>query len=268
MDAETALVLFGSAQLAQRVLGPTLDYLGEGMKQWAEKRVENIRRIIENADKKLGESADIKVPVPPRVLKGIIDEGSFCEEQVATDYLGGVLASSKTGVSRDDRGATLVALIARLSTYQLRSHYIFYSTAQSLLVGLDENIGDPAARTRHGRIFVPFSVYVPAMEFESGEDPDAILSHVLTGLEAEELIEGMWRFGPVEYLRSVAHGVKEAGIVLQVSLTGIELFLWAHGLGHLGRGTFFDPSQSFETDIPISLQGGSVKIADLKSASD
>lgn len=265
MDMETALVLFGSAQLAQRVLGPTLDYLGEGMKLWSEKRVHNIRHIFANADRKLGDRADERIGVSPRVLKGIIEDGSFCDEQVASDYLGGVLASSKSGISRDDRGARLVALIARLSTYQLRSHYIFYSIARTLLLGLEENIGDGTIRSKHGRIFVPFSVYVPAMEFEGGEELEVLIQHVITGLVAEGLIEDPWMAGTVDLIQKLAPGAKEAGIIFQVSLVGIELFLWAHGLGHVGREAFLDPGQSFESDIPISLPPGSAKVADLAS---
>lgn len=32
----------GSAKLVEKLLGPTADYLGEGLRQWTEKRVENV----------------------------------------------------------------------------------------------------------------------------------------------------------------------------------------------------------------------------------
>jgi hypothetical protein len=76
---------------------------------------------------------------------------------VSTEYFGGVLASSRTEVGRDDRGAAFVALIGRLSSYQIRSHYFFYT-------------------------FVPMQSYASAMEFGEDENFDVLLSHVLFGL--------------------------------------------------------------------------------------
>ena len=118
-------IALGGKDLVVKLLGPTAEYLGNGMKGFAERRVENVGKIFSNASKKLGSKLEDTGGVPPKVLKGIVEDGSFADDFLAVDYFGGVLASSRTGISRDDRGAYFNSLISRLSTYQLRAHYMF-----------------------------------------------------------------------------------------------------------------------------------------------
>jgi hypothetical protein len=91
-------------ELLGKVVGPTASCLGEFGRDWVKKRVENVRRILEAAERKIPDSPDGARAVSPRVLKHVIDDGSFCEEPVATEYFGGVLASSKSEGGSDDRG--------------------------------------------------------------------------------------------------------------------------------------------------------------------
>lgn len=266
MDPQTVLALFGSvggAQVLVRVLGPTADYLGNELQDWTKRRRENVARILENADMKLDD--DVEGAVSPRVLAGIMNEGSFNDAEVAVDYLGGVLASSKSGVSRDDRGATFTALVNRLSTYELRTHYILYSIARSLLLGTQENFADSGVRLSN-RVFVPNQAYVTAMDFSDDERFEIIAPHVFWGLHRENLIGDAWAYGSPRALGAITLGAlaNEPGIVFEVSMPGIELFLWAHGLGRYGFPAFTDAemSMAFETGIPIGTKG-SLRVTDL-----
>lgn len=116
----------------QKLLGPTADYLGGELQEFTKRRIENFGKIFQNADQKLGDRSNTHGSVPPRVLKEILNEGSYSEDESATEYFGGVLASSRTSIGRDDRGARIAKLVARLSTYQLRSHLLIYSTIRHL----------------------------------------------------------------------------------------------------------------------------------------
>src|SRR6266567_7917518 len=122
MEPATGLTILGtavgSAKIVEKLLGPTAEYLGDGLKSWTEKRVENTKRIFQHATKLLGDRIETAGGVPPKVLKGILDEGSFCDDELSAEYFGGVLASSRSGVSRDDRGAAFIALLGRLTTYE------------------------------------------------------------------------------------------------------------------------------------------------------
>jgi hypothetical protein len=57
--------------------------------------------------------------VSPRVL-GFLVQASLCEDELFAEYYGGVLASARGPSGRDDRGASMMSLIGRLSTYQVR----------------------------------------------------------------------------------------------------------------------------------------------------
>lgn len=164
METATGLTILGtavgSAKLVEKVLGPTAEYLGEGLRSWTEKRVENTKRIFQHAAMLLGDKVDTPGAVPPKVLKGILDDGSFCDDQLAAEYFGGVLASSRSNVSRDDRGAAFIALLGRLTTYQIRTHFIFYHVIKSLYEGQPIGISTSEERNQL-QTFIPSTVIFP-----------------------------------------------------------------------------------------------------------
>src|ERR1043166_8770153 len=102
MDLGTGLTLLGASSLAAKLLGPTFDYMGEGLKVGTQKGVANVGRIFTSAAKKLGPKLEEPGGVQPKVLKGILTEGAFCDDPLAAEYFGGVLASARSGNSRDD----------------------------------------------------------------------------------------------------------------------------------------------------------------------
>jgi len=79
----------------QKLLGPTADYLGEGLKDFTQKRVEAIGQIFRKAEQRLGQQLESSGEVPPKVLKSILDEGSYCNNPLAIEYFGGILATSR-----------------------------------------------------------------------------------------------------------------------------------------------------------------------------
>ena len=73
MEQGTGLTILGgaigSAKLIERILGPTADYLGKEIQSWTEKRLNNVKNIFSNAEKKLGKEIEKNGTVPPKVLK-------------------------------------------------------------------------------------------------------------------------------------------------------------------------------------------------------
>jgi hypothetical protein len=122
---------------------------------FAQRRMENIGKIFQNATRKLGDKIEKPGMVPPKVLKAVLDEGSFCDDVIAIEYFGGVLASSRTEKGRDDRGARIAKTIEELSSYQIRTHHLIYATIRSKFSssGLPFNMeGRPKMQ-----LFLPFS---------------------------------------------------------------------------------------------------------------
>ena len=56
-----------------RMLGPTADYIGEGVRALTERRVGNVQRVFKKAHDKLGPDLDRPGAIPPRVLKGVLE---------------------------------------------------------------------------------------------------------------------------------------------------------------------------------------------------
>lgn len=266
VDTGTGLAVLGPSAIVLKILGPTADYVGDNLQQWTETRTQNLRRVFSKAEQKLGpERLEEPGQVPPRVLKGVLEEGQFCADELAAEYLGGVLASSRSDVERDDRGAALVALVSRLSSYQLRTHYIIYACAQQLLAGGNLEFGDGAAR-REMSFFLPKSTWVPAMEFSPAERADslAIVDHILTGLARENLLHPtMIGTGHRSIEEGTNKKIPEPGLLVTLTLPGVELFTAAHGLSGRSGELFQGDSSTFEIEHSLPLGDGMTRIVDL-----
>lgn len=240
----------------QKLLGPTADYLGGGLRDLAQRRIENIGRIFRSAEKKLGDKMDKPGEVPPRVLKAILDDGSFCDDALAAEYFGGVLASSRNEGGRDDRGARMAKMLDGMSVYQIRTHYLIYSSIRQLFSGSLASIQLDGRRKM--KTFFPLNGYAQAMEITGSEIAqfEQIVSHVFFGLHADNLIEDAWQYGPQDSIAKLYPAATEAGIVFQPSALGAELFLWAFGqsdqpLNFILNGRF----DSAVEGVPAQVQG-------------
>ena len=118
-----------------KLLGPTAEYLGEGIRDLTQRRVESIGRMFSNASKKLGGNLERPGEVPPTVLRTVLNEASYREDSLSIEYVGGVLASSRTERGRDDRGARMIKVVEGLTSYQMRTHYLVYSSLSRLFSG-------------------------------------------------------------------------------------------------------------------------------------
>lgn len=61
-----------------------------------------------------------------RALKSIIEKGRFCEDEITSEYYGGLLASSRTEDGEDDRAVGYLNVVSKLSVSQIRFHYVAY----------------------------------------------------------------------------------------------------------------------------------------------
>jgi hypothetical protein len=251
----TGLALLGTAQVSkdavQRLLAPTADYIGAGILQGT-KAVVNTVRVLANAVKRLGPRLYAQGQAPPRVMREILDQAPFCDDELIAEYLGGILASSYTDVGRDDRGVALLATLKRLSTYAVRTHYICYReycdkfwgrlTYKPVLDGADLPNTMIAEDTR---MFATKQGYATAMNIGENEDYSHIWSHSAEALRREQLLK-LGPMGDAAFLSEVIsqqeerpHKTVDDGFVYETTLAGGELFLWGIGRGDLG--SWLDP---------------------------
>ena len=88
--ADPTLIVGGSAVAAylsrdgfNKLLGPTADYLGDSLKELVEKKHQNLSEIFRRAHTKLGSKIENPGTVRPRVLKSVLEDGSFTEDSLA-----------------------------------------------------------------------------------------------------------------------------------------------------------------------------------------
>ncbi len=246
MDSETVIAIF-TAVGATKLLEPTTQAIGERIK-------DNLGKIASKAKAKL-ERLSISENAEPnyRVLNAISKEGAFCDDELMAEYFGGVLASSLSEISRDDRGASFAALIGRLTTYQIRSHYIFYSTVKSLFNGRTDVTFLSQKYRNKLEVYISKVDYNLAMEFHENENVSIILPSVMSGLARENLIEKDFEVIGGE---KTAYCGGEDGIVFCPTDFGVELFLWGNGRGNTSVIDFLKPECEFSFDTKIQIPTG------------
>lgn len=233
----------------EKLLGPTADYLGTGLKDFTQRRVEAVGRIFSSAQKKLGDKVDSPGEVPPKVLKTVLNEGSYSTDELAVEYFGGILASARTEDGRDDRSARLAKEVDTLSTYQLRAHYLIYASVRRLFADaglLFDMHGRPKMR-----FFIPALDFIVAMDLNQKEQGQLVqlLNHVFFGLHGDSLIEADWRYGPKDHMLTHTPKATDDGIICQPSARGAELFLAAFGKADQDLEYLFSP------ELDVSLEG-------------
>lgn len=252
VEQQTALLLLGSAiggaKTLEKILGPTAAYIGEGLKSWTERRIQNVARIFQKATVKLGDDLNNPGSIPPRVLKEVLDEGSYCDDELTAEYFAGVLASGRSPNGRDDRAATYLKLTSTLSTYEIRLHYIAYTIFRMLYLGtgLRPMFEDDLVNMS---TFYPVPFLAHNMDFTEKEPVEQILVESTMGLRRHFLSEvGVWgtsdhvnKNGKKQYgERWIDITPTNRGFVLRPTQFGIDYYLWATGNGKIGRPKFLN----------------------------
>jgi hypothetical protein len=212
---------------------PPADALGQALARWVEARTQNVGRIIENADKKLGARRELPGSVPMRVAGRILEEGSYCDDDLVVEYLGGVLASSRSGISRDDRGARWVSLVTSMSAYEIRLHYLLYRVTHDLFRGMDHVVDWANDTSAAYRVIVYWRDLRDAMDFVDSEVASAadIVNEAMFALVRLGLVL-RWRLADARIFdtRYDTRVHPDGALMFVPSAIGVQLFMWAHGL--------------------------------------
>ncbi len=216
-------------------------------------RLANLERICAIALRRLGEKIIDPGSVHPRALRCLLNDGADVTDNVAAEYWGGILACARTPNPRDDRAARRMHTLARLGEYDIRSHYLFYTTLRLLLrhhlPGQPVAFEDQKVRFQLAT-FIPAGYYILAMDYNKDEITRMphIVSGVLVSLGMEYLVDGS-NSGSDEYLRKLftSKVIRGEGIVFQPGVQGVQLLLWA--FGHSDRGSAFFLEDAFNCRI-------------------
>ena len=219
----TLATAYGLKDLLLKVMGPTCDFAGQELCAFTQRRTEQFSRIMQRAAKLVrGDDGT----VPARVIRDVLYDGTLRTDELSAAYFGGVLASSKSGVSHDDRGSHHLATLERLSYYQLKAHWLIYSAVASLMqkFGLQQM----------PKLTVNYDAWLEVMKADDSLEFDTYTLHSLQPLNREHLMHS-WTLADQNTLK------------LTPFYPGAELFLWANGVrsaqvGLLGHIDLTDPT--------------------------
>jgi hypothetical protein len=247
----TGLAILGASEVAkdsvQKMLAPTADYIGAGLLTSAKASV-NLARVLVRAAKRIGRKSDGQIP--PRVMKAVLEEAPFVEDEVAAAYMGGILASAYSDRPRDDRAVAHLATIGRLSVYSIKLHYLVYRSFYE--------IRRQQSTKKHFGVFIPDEAYKDWMQFSASESAGLCLAHSVVNLEREDLMHvplsgNAESLGNTKNARKIAargwQWPSNGGVLAGTTILGGELFLWAHGYSEYYYPDLLDMDElSFEIE--------------------
>lgn len=224
--------------LINKIFGPSAEYVGQNLKNYvAEIGQKNVENILHRVPPKLGKTADTKGGIPAKIVKDLILNGAFCENEIEAEYRAGVLASSRSEEGKNDSGSYFLSLINSISSSEMKLHYLAYQaivknlSGSSIGANLNLNLFDHCNR---------ISVYLKA---------DSLLKHF--PFSGESLTQNCLVLQRVGLFQEYYTGDKDfllkkfpniadisgSGLVCRPTTAGFRLFLYAYGKG------------SFPTDI-------------------
>jgi hypothetical protein len=241
-EADTEHVARG---LLIRVLGSSADAISEALGRYTAYRVRNVQAIVEHADAKSRDISGTRKVVNPRVAHVLLEDGSYCDDELMADYLGGVLAGSRTQHGRDDRAVAWSNVIISLSALQVRAHYLLYREWAARLRDIDDfNLGMSQGRYE-ATMDIELSEFLPILTQNSEVPAQDALGHSIPGLIRVGLLEDDYSIGPRE---NAGEPDPQFDHLLRVrpSVMGLELYGWAQGLPGLSPGDFQAKAAVFE----------------------
>jgi hypothetical protein len=217
--------------LLARVLGSSADAVSEAVRRYTEYRLRNVERIVERAAAKSG-SPFQGTAVGLRVAHVVLADGSYCDDELMADYLGGLLAGSRTARGRDDRAVSWSKVITSLSALQIRAHYLLYRewAARLRIIGVYE-LGVEAARIQ-ATMEISSEEFAKLLVGDSEVDENDAMSHAIGGITRAGLLGDNFRYN---------------GMFVRVapSIVGLELYGWAQGLPGLSPRDFASKARLF-----------------------
>lgn len=225
-----AVVKSGASQtggILKRALGPSADVIGAHWAAQLEDRLSNVSRVAALASRRaVGDGG-----VPARVADSVMQSAQFADSDFVVEYLSGVLASSRTPGSIDDRGIAWTSLIAQLSTDQIRLHYGLYTAARRALIDHTARPTDSAMCKVN--VFLSFSEIWQFMDWDQPTTDRLRFREAAYGLQRQQLL-GTVSHGTGDFLRArwADRPIPEAGgLVYRPRVHGFGLYLWGLGAG-------------------------------------
>lgn len=222
----------------RHVFGTSAAAVGEALRGYTQYRLRNVERIIERAVAKSHSVAEGRA-VNLRVAHVLLADGSYCDDELMADYLGGLLAGSRTPEGSDDRAAAWSKVVTSLSSLQIKAHYLLYREwAARLRIVAVYDLGVAAGRAQ-ATMEISSTEFARLLVADSEVDENDAMSHAVGGLiRAGLLADNFFYNGKLARVTP--------------SIMGIELYGWAQGLAGLSPRSFASRAQPFDLEHAIA----------------
>lgn len=241
MDGITAAAIaYVAKDGVEKLLGPTFEYVGEGLKNTIEKfnvgAKENISKIFEKAINKKKDKIEEDGKVSPRIVKDIVLDGSFCDTNVLQEYYSGILAASRT-INGDDSDVFYLNIIKGLSSEQLKLHYVIYSKFLNVYKGEKVNLHEDK-NIRNYKVNFMLSDFIDIFGLKN-LDVSTFTSQSIPALHTAGLLRAY----------SFDLSLEENQFSFTITLVGLSLFLRA-----LGFSDIFAPTCLINSQLDKALE--------------
>lgn len=241
----------GLSDVLVRMFGPPADEVGEYLRRKAHYRLNNAERIAEKALRKAKKSGREGGRVAPRLSYTMLEEGTYSDDELMAEYLGGVLASGRTPAGKDDRGVTWTKLITSMSSMQIRGHFILYREWANAIRGSDNRklAADPGLATMYVDLLALVTIL---LKDHPDVQPNSVVGHVIGGLARLNLIGPVWMSGSTADVDGATSEMPFThALRVRPTYAGIELYGWACGHPGFGFEEFMALPEVISFDTPI-----------------
>lgn len=233
----TAAIAYVTKDGIEKLLGPTFEYFGIGLKNTIEsfnnKAKENLNNIIQKSIVKKGKRLEENGIINPRILKEVVLDGAFCDTNVVQEYYSGILACSRTE-SGSDEGIYYIDILRGLSSRQLKLHYFIYSKFINQNKGKECNLHEEKVIRKFKVNFSTDEVF-NNLKLKSENEFDNFTSNDFPALYNAGLISS--------YSFDTAIEEKDKQFEFSITLLGLSLFLQAVGCEEIFAPTCLNDSK-------------------------
>ena len=169
----------------------------------------------------------------PRVLHGVITEGSLCDDELTKLYFAGLLTSSLSPDGTDDRSLRYMNIVRQLSRSEIAIHHLAYKTLRLAFRATKFSVD-----VAHHRELLDTSVSRNVAGRIAHTPEIAAAADILLGLVTADLLERatIKAHKPEDSAGTEVHGSTARGdlsmehaVLFRPSVLGVRLFLWVHG---------------------------------------
>ena len=236
-----------TTSLLKRLLLPPVDEFAEALRRSVAYRTRNFGRIVDKAERKSHNHRNSGL-VSQRVAYVLLEEGSLCDDELMAEYLGGLLAGSRSADGRDDRAVAWCQIVNSMSWLQVRAHFILYREWAARLHGLISlQLGMGTVRDRC-QMDLELNEFTSILINATDINPDDSIQDSILGLAWLGLIEDQYATGHRSSHILVRDSPFEELIRVQPTVRGLELYGWAQGLPGLSMDDFVTKATVFDTE--------------------